>query len=370
MSVDSPSPSVDAGKPDRTWQRVVLRLALFVSAVVMCFIAGTAFAAYLVYDHITRPGTPGSIVRIEIPSGVTGDAAGKVLSSAGLIDHEVFFRLAIRLDASHKPIKQGFYDIPRGLSPIEILRQLQSGPNVSEARYKITMVEGQTIAQMSKQFADPDAFIAAASDPELIASLGISAQTLEGFLMPDTYFFTEEPTPKQVVERMVGEFKEEYAQLVAEFPEAADRDLMEVVTIASLIEEESRVEEERPLVAAVIYNRIAKRMTLDLDCTLQFALDKYGQRLMDSDKDVESPYNTYRNPGLPPGPISNPGVSSLRAALQPANVDYLYFVSNADGKTHTFSTTMSDHNRAVAKFRKDIAVQRKEQAEHAQAQQQ
>ncbi|MDX9975999.1 MAG: endolytic transglycosylase MltG, partial [FCB group bacterium] len=137
------------------------------------------------------------------------------------------------------------------------------------------------------------------------------------------------------------------------------QDLNKIVTIASLVEEESRVDDERPLVAAVVYHRLKQNMALGFDSTLQFALNKYGERMLDADKAVDSPYNTYLNAGLPPGPICSPGIKSLRAALNPADVDYLYFVSNADGKTHTFSRTYAEHNRAVADFRKKIAPQRK-----------
>lgn len=328
---------------------------------VILAITAAGFGAYLIYAHVTGKGAEGPPVRVEIPSGVTGTQAAKILEEAGLVEYKEFFRLAVRLDTVKKPIVQGFYDIPQGYSPTEILHMLQEGPNVSESRFKITVAEGQTIKQTAKQFKDSDAFIRAASNPDLIRELGINAPTLEGFLMPDTYFFDEEPSPEEVVRRMVDHFKSKYEALLKEIPAAAQRDKLEVVTIASLVEEESKVTDERPTVAAVIYNRVQKKMPLDFDSTLQFALDKYGQRLLDSDKQVDSPYNTYRNAGLPPGPISSPGVESLRAALQPAQVDYLFFVSNADGKTHTFSATLEEHNKAVAKFRREIAIQRKEQ---------
>jgi UPF0755 protein len=160
---------------------------------------------------------------------------------------------------------------------------------------------------------------------------------------------------------MVTQFEKEYEALLQEHPAARERSKLEIVTVASLVEEEARVDEERAIVAAVIYNRLSKGRPLEMDSTLQFALGKYGQRLLSEDKAVESPYNTYRKAGLPPGPISNPGVASLRAAMAPADMDYLYFVSNADGLTHTFSRTLKEHNAAVARYRKEIAVQRREQ---------
>ncbi|HOT49561.1 MAG TPA: endolytic transglycosylase MltG, partial [Candidatus Hydrogenedentes bacterium] len=217
------------------------------------------------------------------------------------------------------------------------------------------------IEQASKLFGNPAAFVEAASDPKLIARIGIKATTLEGFLLPNTYYFDRKPTEREVVERMIAEFEKQYASLIAQSPPPEGFDKLAIVTIASLIEEEARVPEERPSVAAVIYNRLQKNMPLQFDSTLQFALKKYGQRLLYEDLETDSPYNTYKHTGLPPGPISSPGTAALKAALRPARADFLYFVSNADGQTHTFSATEAEHLKAVARFRKEIAPQRKKQ---------
>jgi UPF0755 protein len=342
---------------------------LYMLVLLAVLAAGAALGAYMIYDHVTRPGTGGETVRVEIPEGVTGLQAGEILAREDLIEHPLFFRLAIRLDNESKPIKHGSYELQKGLSPTQLLHELQDGPDITISNHKITIPEGLTLRQMSALFSNPQAFVEAATDPTRISLLGIPATSLEGFLMPNTYFFDEPPNEAEVVDRMLTHFQREYEKLVQAIPAADARDLVDVVTVASLVEEESRVDEERPLVAAVVYNRIRRGMPLDMDSTLQYALDKYGQRLLDRDKEVESPYNTYRNAGLPPGPISNPGAAALRAALQPADVEYLYFVSNADGKTHTFSTTLTEHNQAVARYRREIAAQRRElreQGNHAE----
>ncbi|GMW03526.1 MAG: aminodeoxychorismate lyase [Candidatus Hydrogenedentota bacterium] len=329
-------------------------------------IAG-GLGAYMVYDHITRPGVPGATVTITIPEGITVKQVAPILREHGLIETEWFYWIALRIDKQGGVIKHGHYELARGLSPIELLHELYKGPNTAfrpediPDELKVRVAEGLSLAQQSALFDHPEAFLAAASDPDLIAQAGIERPTLEGFLMPDTYFFDKKPTEREVVERMFAHFQETYEALRREIPGAGDRDVLEVLTVASLVEEESKVDSERPLVAAVIYNRLKSRMTLDMDSTLQYALNKYGQRLLDADKQVESPYNSYKNGGLPPGPISNPGVAAIRAALQPAEVSYLYFVSNADGKTHTFSNTLQEHNQAVARFRREIAEQRREQ---------
>jgi UPF0755 protein len=333
---------------------------MYTIALLLVLAAGAALGGYMIYDHVTRPGVGGESVRVQIPEGVTGSRAGAVLAEADLVEHPLFFRLAIRLDTSGESIKHGTYDLQRGLSPTQLLHRLQEGPDITVSEYKITIPEGLTMKQMAELFPNPQAFLTAAQDPERIAALGIAAPSLEGFLMPNTYYFDKKPDEADVIDRMLHQFQEEYRRLLETIPDAADRDLMEVVTVASLVEEESRVEDERPLVAAVIYNRLDSGIALYMDSTLQYALGKYGQRLLDRDKEIDSPYNTYRNAGLPPGPISNPGVASLRSAMQPAEADYLYFVSNADGKTHTFSSTIAEHNRAVARFRREIAVQRRE----------
>jgi len=326
-----------------------------------------AIVAFTVYDHVTAPGLAGPPVEFSVADGATGQAIGEALAEEGLVEHPLFFRLAMRFEGSDRHIQSGVYQLPRGLSPLQYLEAMLEGPErqLRINQVRVTIPEGLTIAQMAEQFDDPEAFLEAARDPELVASLGIETDSLEGFLMPNTYFFDEQPTEREVVERMLAQFKREYGRLLALIPGAEERDMREIVTIASLIEEEARADEERPVVASVIYNRLDENMLLGMDSTLQFALGKYGQRMLDRDKEVDSPYNTYRNRGLPPGPISNPGVASLRAAMQPAETDYRYFVSNADGRTHTFSETHREHLRAVERYRREIAVQRAEEARRA-----
>jgi UPF0755 protein len=350
----------------RSCLRIFAKLMLFAFVLLFLVVAAVGVGGYLVYEHVTRPGTPGENVSLTIPEGLTGKAVGELLASKGLVEHELFFRLAMRLDTSGRAIKHGYYELPKGLSPMEILEHLQEGtkwrvpPDEMPDELKITIPEGLTIAQMADLFDEPAVFKEAAGDPKLIARLGLDVPNLEGFLMPNTYYFSEEFDECAVVERMFEQFQHDYEKLMQEFPEASGRDFLEVVTIASLVEEECRVDEERPLVAAVIYNRLEKGMPLELDSTLQYALGKYGERILYEDKETDSPYNTYKRKGLPAGPICNPGVACLRAALNPADQEYLFFVSNADGKTHTFSKNMAEHEEAVRRFRREIAVQRRE----------
>jgi UPF0755 protein len=336
--------------------------------------AVTAFAGYIVYDHVTRPGYAGDPVDVKIPEGVTGAKAGEILAEAGLLEYPWLMRAAIAVD-SRRPvdpdrasgqIKFGAYVIPKGNSPTEILYRLYEGPTGSFRAeevpddLRVTIPEGLSTQQIAGLLAEEGTtFLEVVSDASLIESLEVEASTLEGFLMPNTYFFTEKPTGRAIALRMFDQFKREYANLLEAIPDAADRPLLELMTVASIVEEEARIEEERAIVASVIYNRLERGIALQMDSTLQFALNKYGQRMLNEDTEVQSPYNTYRHKGLPPGPISNPGVASIRAALQPADTKYLYFVSSADGKSHAFSETLAQHNRAVARYNREIAEQRR-----------
>ena len=351
----------------RGCRRFVFKIILFLLTLILLLIVAIGGTTYLVYQHIVQPGIAGEPVNVNIPEGATGKSVADLLAEKGLIEHELFFRFAIRLDKSGKPLKHGPYALSKGLSATELLHILQGGPNrayeASEipADRKVTIPEGLSLSQMSQLFANPQAFLEAAADPVLVARAGIPSKTLEGFLMPNTYYFDTKPSEHEVVVRMASEFEAEYTKIIKELPLPTGYDKLAVITIASLVEEEAKVESERPDIAAVIYNRLKKHMPLQLDSTLQYVLHKYGERLLYTDLETDSPYNTYKHPGLPPGPISCPGASAIRAALKPTAADYLFFVSNADGQTHTFSNNETDHLKAVARFRRDIAPQRKAQ---------
>ena len=316
----------------------------------------------VILDYVFYPGSISAEKNVEIPEGASGGEVAALLRQEGLIEHELFFKLALRLWPDTRPIRRGSYRLQQGMSPMQILEKLRTGPEKEggQPAYRITIPEGLTLAQMAELTPDPQGFLTAARDPELIELLGLPVSSLEGFLMPETYFFDAPPSGRQLVERMLRQFLKKWESLTNELPYLAGMDMLRIITIASIIEEESRVPEERPMVARVIYNRIQKNMPLQMDSTLQYALNKYGERMLETDKQVQSPYNTYLNRGLPPGPISSPGLSSIRAAAQPAEGRWIYFVSNADGRTHTFSVTEAEHLKAVARYRREIAEQRKQ----------
>lgn len=354
---DAPRSSVSL---TRRWY-VRLVFAIIVLSIIV--VASGAFAAYVLYDHITQPRAKGERVLFTVPQGSSGNDVGRLLAKEGLIEHEFFFRVAMRLEPSNDAIKHGDFMLPKGVSPVQLLEILRTTvPQVVAAQnYRVTIPEGLTIKQMAQLSENQDGFMAAVQSLDLFDQFGISAISAEGFLMPNTYFFSEEPSDNDVVQRMADQFSRDFDALLEKYPDQKEVDRVSILTIASLIEEEARVDEERALVAAVIHNRLSKKMRLEMDSTLQYILEKYGQRILNDDKEVQSPYNTYMNYGLPPGPISNPGVKSIEAAMNPADVDYLFFVSNADGNSHTFSTTLREHNAAVAKYRREMRTQRREQ---------
>ncbi len=351
------------GKASRSFGGWLVRIVLFAWAAIAVFVITVAVGAFIIVDHVRGPGHAGPKVTVQVPEGATGKAIGELLASTQLVEHEGLFRLAARLDTAGKPLKHGIYEIPKGLSALEILHLMQEGPArpALEDQIKITVPEGFSVTQLVASLPQVEGLAEAVVAPEYIARAGSGAKTLDGFLMPETYYFDKQPTGRELVERMLTQFEKTWAKLIAEVPGSEKYDKLAVVTMASMVEEEARLEDERPLVAAVLRNRLTEGMPLQMDSTLQYALNKYGERLTDKDKQVNSAYNTYKVRGLPPGPISSPGEASLRASLRPAAVKYLYFVSNADGKSHTFSETYEQHQAAVARYRREIAPQRREE---------
>jgi len=346
----------------RFYSRFILRALAAGAGVIFFALVFAGCIGLIVLDYVFYPGSLSAQKTVTIPEGASGAEVAAILRKEGLVEHELFFRLALKMIPDSRPIRHGKYRFTLGMSPAQILEKLRSGPGQdgTEPAYKITIPEGLTLLQMAELTPDPEGFLEAAKDPALIQLTGLPVSSLEGFLMPETYFFDAPPSGRELVERMLRQFLKNWGDLEKEFSYVAGMDRLRVVTIASIIEEESRIREERPMVARVIYNRLKKNMPLQMDSTLQYVLNKYGERMLETDKKVQSPYNTYLNKGLPPGPISSPGMSSIRAAVQPAEGEWLYFVSNADGKSHTFSVTEKEHLKAVARYRKEIAEQRKQ----------
>jgi len=239
------------------------------------------------------------------------------------------------------------------MAPRKVLDQMVLGRGVF---HRVTVPEGLTqrdIAHLLEKegLANSEKFLKAANNPAILSMLGIEAQRVEGYLFPDTYYFPASTSEQDILIAMVEHFEESFTPLMEEQARRLGLERHEVVTLASLVEKETGVEAERPLVSAVFHNRLRGRIPLQTDPTVIYGLKTFTGNLTRKDLRRPSPYNTYLIQGLPPGPICNPGLSSLQAALLPAEVKYLYFVSKNDG-THFFSKTIREHNRAVNQYQR------------------
>jgi UPF0755 protein len=252
-----------------------------------------------------------------LPQGATGRDIGRLLAEQKLIEYEGFFRLAIQVDRSNKPIKHGAYELYKGLSALDLLHLLHEGPSrhLLANQVRVTIPEGLSISQTAELLQLGETTLQRRVRRNSSNGLALTAENLEGFLMPNTYFFDEQPKADALAERMVQQFEKEYDKLLKAHPGARHLDKRYVVTLASIVERETKVDEERPLVAQVIYNRIKADMPLQMDSTMQFALNKYGERMLYEDMEKESPYNTYMNPGA----AARPDMQSRRkqSVVQP-----------------------------------------------------
>jgi UPF0755 protein len=270
------------------------------------------------------------------------------LKDAGAIPNEKIFSLWARLWRLDKKIHWGVYHFELPMTPAAVLSRMIPGRG---AFHRITVPEGLTAREIAGLLADANVgdkerLLAETSEPDLLAQLGLADKGIEGYLFPDTYYFPDGMTEGEVLAAMVEAFHAAMDPLLKQAKPALSAH--EVVTLASMIEKETGDPAERPLVAAVFFNRLKIGLPLQSDPTAVYELDA-RRKITHKDLQSQSPYNTYRIKGLPPGPICNPGVSSLKAALAPADVPYLYFVSKNDG-SHSFSVELAEHNRAVKTY--------------------
>lgn len=273
------------------------------------------------------------------------------LQELGLVRHPGRFRLLARLRGDDKRIQAGEYLLHASMSPAGILDSLVRGESIL---HKVVIPEGSTISRIGQilekaGLMSKEAFLKAASDPELMQALGVEGDTFEGFLFPDTYYFPKGVTPEQVIRKMVASFRSVFTAAWTERARAMGLTIHQVVTLASIVEKETAKAEERPLIAAVFLNRLRHHMRLESDPTVIYGIRDFDGNLTRKDLDTVTPYNTYRIGGLPPGPISNPGRASIEAILYPSEKPYLYFVSKNDG-SHHFSRTLSEHNKMVRRY--------------------
>ncbi len=302
-----------------------------------------AVAALLTLSLVAACGTKG-VVQVTIPAGSSVREATDSLHKAGLVSLTALFRLYVKMSGRDHAVRPGTFVIARGSSWNTILDTLTRGRGLS---YSITIPEGLTLAAIESLLVEklklpPDSVARAARDSSLRASHNVSARTLEGYLFPDTYSFPLGVTASSAVTATLERFETLWDTTWNSRLGELSLTRHEIVTLASIIEREAVVAEERPVISAVYHNRLRIGMALQADPTVQYANGQHKERVLLKDLQVNSPYNTYKHPGLPPGPIASPGTQSIRAALFPADVRFLYFVAHPDGH-HEFRNTYAEH---------------------------
>ena len=307
----------------------------------------------LFYYQASRPASEKNQTMIfEIQPGMTLKQVALELSRQGLIRSPSAFQAIAYIQDKQKQVMVGEFSLSPSMPPSKILLRITSGKTVL---YPVTIPEGYRITEIarllhSEGLADQEVFIRQTQDENLIRSLGISADNLEGYLFPETYHFSKFTPEKKIVQKMVDTFREQV--LKPQLLMSAKKSSLswhEIITLASLIEKETGLDSERKIISSVFHNRLRKNMRLQTDPTVIYAMEKFDGNIRKRDLKIDSPYNTYRHKGLPPGPIANPGLKSIEAAISPIESDHLYFVSRQDG-SHHFSSTLIEHNRAVQKY--------------------
>jgi UPF0755 protein len=328
------------------------RIGLVILLLVLLCLGGVLA---VVLDLMAYARTPaGETAQTRILTVSPGDSFSAVadrLAEEELILAPAKFRRYARLRGLDKQVKAGEYELSAAMAPRQILAAFVQG---KVRLRRVTIPEGYDLKQIASAVADAgicseNGFLAAARSTALARQLGLTAKTFEGYLFPDTYFFPRNEPPEQIIAAMVARFRSVFAEAWRQRADKLGLSVHQVVTLASIIEKETGAPEERPLIASVFHNRLARNMRLESDPTVIYGLDAFDGNLTRRHLRTHTDYNTYKIRGLPPGPIASPGSAALRAALFPAKTDYLYFVSKNDG-THHFSTTFREHRAAVRKY--------------------
>ena len=332
------------------------RILLVLTLVVLVVGGVLGYGTKRLYDRADEPhrGYSGVEVFVDIPPGTSTRDIGRQLVAAGVVPDERTFRIALWRSGRDRLLQAGEYRFADPVSALAVVDTLARG---QVHLRPITFPEGLTRREMAavfgrSGFGTAEDFLASSERAELVETLDPGATDLEGYLFPETYALPRNATADDLVEAMVAQFERIFDEGLRAQTAARELSIREVVTLASLIQRETGLDAERPLVSAVYTNRLGRRMPLQCDPTVIYALQRvglYDGNLTRDNLQFDSPYNTYRYPGLPPGPIAAPGAADLRAALQPADVSHLYFVSRNDG-SHVFADTLREHNRNVREY--------------------
>jgi len=328
-------------------KRGYIPVLLFIGVLIAALVFARLFLAWN-----TPAEDPGRDVAIEIPSGATLISAAEKLHDEGVIRSIRSFVLLGKIKGLTGKVQAGELKFRTDMTPVEALNVLSRGKAVA---YSVTIPEGFTVRQIaalldSKGLVNEQRFLSLAEDPAFSRSLGVPADRLEGFLFPDTYFWPKGMPEEEILAKMVARYRSVFDDSMKKRAAEMGMTELETVTLASIVERETGVDRERPMVSAVFHNRLKRGYRLQTDPTVIYGLGAdFDGNLTKKELRKDTPYNTYTRKGLPPGPIANPGEAALKAALYPADAPYLYFVAKGDG-SHVFSRNLVEHNRAVKRY--------------------
>lgn len=350
---DVRSARIVAAAPNHSRRKSLAALVVLVLLVLAVVVP--AFGVWSVFLRTENDVAAGKPVTVEIPQGSGTAAIARILADAAVIENASYFRLRARYEGIDQDLKPGEYELMTGMPYSDVVNRLMKGIPVEYT--DVTIPEGYTVKQIAArleteagipaaefaQIATTDAASFAAARPYLA---DVKNGTLEGYLFPKRYRIVKGSTARDVVELMLKQFDAEMAEVDLAFATSKNLTKHDVVIIASMVEREAQVAAERPLVSSVIYNRLKQGMLLQIDATVKYLLPEGTTRVLYADLEIDSPYNTYKYPGLPVGPIASPGLDSLKAAAAPADTKYLYYVLTGEDGSHTFAETYAEFLRA------------------------
>jgi UPF0755 protein len=323
-----------------------------VRRIILFFIAVIFIYAILLLNYSFSPVDKRNVnVMVNIPTGTSFRESGEILFRAGLIKNRFFFYSLAMIKGARRNIRAGEYEFNTSYSPWTIIDKLVRG----EIKiYKVTICEDLSLREIAEildkdKLINKEIFFELSRDKEFLESLNIKAESIEGYLFPETYYLNRSMNTRRIMKKMVDTFWQKVTPVMIQKAGDIGLNTHQFITFASIIGKESGDNFDKPFIAAVFYNRLKKGMRLQSDPTAVYDMDSFDGKVYRSHLRRDSPYNTYIIKGLPPGPIANPGLTSLKATLNPAPVDYLYFVSKRDG-THYFSSSLIEHNKAVNRY--------------------
>jgi UPF0755 protein len=320
---------------------------------ILLFTAGILIFFVLLINYSTSSiDNKNTTVIVDIPTGSSFVKLTEILNNAGMIKNRIFFYSLVTTRQAFRSIRAGEYEFSTSMTPFDVIDKLLRGEIKT---YRVTVPEDFSVKEiaarlMEYKLIDEKSFFELAVNKEFLKAQGIEADSIEGYLFPETYYFDRSMSTRQIMRNMVNEFWKKVTPAMLDRANKLGFSVQEYITLASIIGKESGDSAEKPLISAVFHNRLKRKMPLQSDPTAVYDLENFSGPVLRSHLKRNSPYNTYIISGLPPGPIANPGLDSLKAALYPANVNYLYFVSQRDG-SHFFSSSLDMHNLAISRYR-------------------